>query len=284
MGSTNQAGIKASVGKGGHNDLWDVMTVQTLLNKFIVAGCLQPLCPLAPDGRAGPKTCKAIEEFQCEYLGFSDPDGRVDPGGPTLARLMGGLAPKAPAPTVSGDVRIIIKRHKTTLVPGGVAPGQIKVLRGSKVIRTYPAWHGGRTTPLGEKTIIKWAWGAVSFRDDYVPDCWFSYGATFKGWPKPGAEGVLVKNGRTWEVRRRSDDLGEIFYDGDWYPVWKNSNPFGVVMADLFPGIVELHGTGKDETGADAFPEVTHGCVRTYNRNILAIMHLAPPGTKVTTE
>ena len=75
-----------------------------------------------------------------------------------------------------------------------------------------------------------------------------------------------------------------IFYDGDWYPVWKNSNPFGVVMADLFPGIVELHGTGKDETGADAFPEVTHGCVRTYNRNILAIMHLAPPGTKVTTE
>ena len=93
MDSTNQAGIKASVGKGGHNDLWDVMTVQTLLNKFIVAGCLQPLCPLAPDGRAGPKTCKAIEEFQCEYLGFSYPDGRVDPGGPTLARLVGALAP-----------------------------------------------------------------------------------------------------------------------------------------------------------------------------------------------
>ena len=283
MGSTNQAGIKASVGKGGHNDLWDVMTVQTLLNKFIVAGCLQPLCPLAPDGRAGPKTCKAIEEFQCEYLGFSDPDGRVDPGGPPLARLVAGLAPKAPAPAASGDVRIIIKRHKTSLVPGGVAPGQIKVLRGSKVIRTYPAWHGGRTTPLGEKTIIKWAWGHVSFGMTTCPIADSPTGPCSRGGRSRAQEGVLVKNGRTWEVRRKSDDLGEILYDGDWYPVWKNSNPFGVVMADLSRHC-ELHGTGKDETGADAFPEVTHGCVRTYNKNILAVMHLAPPGTKVTTK
>ena len=117
-----------------------------------------------------------------------------------------------------------------------------------------------------------------------MPNCWFSYGATFKGWPEPAAEGVIVKNGRNWDVRRKSDDLGEILYDGDWYPVWKGQNPFGVVMADLAPGIVELHGTGKDETGADTFPEDTHGCVRTYNKDILAIKALAPRGTKVTTE
>ena len=82
------------------------------------------------------------------------------------------------------------------------------------------------------KEIAKWVWGAVSLRDDYRPECWFSFGATFKGWPDPGGEGVIRKKGRDWKVRRIGEDLGEIFYDGGWYEIVKDSNPFGVVMAD----------------------------------------------------
>jgi len=50
----------------------------------------------------------------------------------------------------------------------------------------------------------------------------------------------------------------------------KYSNPFGVMMADLEPGKIELHGTGRDRTGHDVLPsmsgtDVVHGCVRITN-------------------
>jgi peptidoglycan hydrolase-like protein with peptidoglycan-binding domain len=82
--------IKHSVGKGGKNDSGDVLTVQILLNKFIIPGFLGgPV--LVQDGIAGKKTKAAIKAFQAVYLGFGAPDGKVDPGGKTIKALNGPL-------------------------------------------------------------------------------------------------------------------------------------------------------------------------------------------------
>ncbi|HNY42859.1 MAG TPA: peptidoglycan-binding domain-containing protein [Bryobacteraceae bacterium] len=77
--------IRFSVGRGGQNVLpQDVMTVQYLLN-CVPTSKGGPSPELVVDGIAGPKTMAAISDFQRGSL--SSPDGRVDPGGPTLARL-----------------------------------------------------------------------------------------------------------------------------------------------------------------------------------------------------
>jgi outer membrane protein OmpA-like peptidoglycan-associated protein len=106
------ASIQGSVGKKGKNDKWDVMTMQTLLNKFIVPGCLPGLKPLVPDGACGNATIGAITAFQAGILEHKYPDGRIDPGGETLARLNGPLKwvkPITPTPDpaieANGQVR-----------------------------------------------------------------------------------------------------------------------------------------------------------------------------------
>jgi hypothetical protein len=78
--------ISASVGQDGKNVKSDVMTVQDLLNKVPVheGG---PQAPLKVDGLAWTKTIAAIKRFQSINLGHKWPDGRVDPGGKTLAKL-----------------------------------------------------------------------------------------------------------------------------------------------------------------------------------------------------
>ncbi len=72
--------IEASVGEGGTNAYADVVIVQLLLNLQRPAG--QPLLPV--DGRPGPATFAAIRAAEAA-LGAHD--GRIDPGGPTLAAL-----------------------------------------------------------------------------------------------------------------------------------------------------------------------------------------------------
>lgn len=77
--------IRFSVGRGGQNVLpQDVMTVQYLLN-CVPPSKGGPSTELVIDGIVGPKTMEAIANFQ--RGGLSSPDGRVDPGGPTLSRL-----------------------------------------------------------------------------------------------------------------------------------------------------------------------------------------------------
>jgi len=77
--------ISASVGQGGANRHVDVITVQTLINRNI--GRLTPLRLIKVDGRCGEHTILAIKEFQTRILGMPKADGRVDPGGRTLAKL-----------------------------------------------------------------------------------------------------------------------------------------------------------------------------------------------------
>jgi len=94
--------LTASVGQGGKNTKpADNAWVQMSLNKFIVPGCLGKLKPLTPDGIIGPKTIAAIKTFQRGIVGFRNPDGRVDPGGATLAALDGPVKwPKQSTPSV----------------------------------------------------------------------------------------------------------------------------------------------------------------------------------------
>lgn len=77
--------ISSSVGYKGVNKRTDTETIQRQINKFI--GQLSPLKPLVTDGVVGSLTIGAITEFQKRIVGFANPDGRVDPGGQTLAAL-----------------------------------------------------------------------------------------------------------------------------------------------------------------------------------------------------
>lgn len=77
--------ITASVGRNGVNKHNDTITVQKLINQNI--RLITPLRPISEDGKAGPKTIGAIEEFQRRVLRLSRPDGRVDPHGRTLQKL-----------------------------------------------------------------------------------------------------------------------------------------------------------------------------------------------------
>jgi len=80
-------GIDRSVGEGGVNGRDDAIVVQVLLN----LNRPPPLPPVGIDGGVGPQTCDAIREFQSRVLGVAAPDGRVDPGGRTLAALRQGV-------------------------------------------------------------------------------------------------------------------------------------------------------------------------------------------------
>jgi len=88
--------IGASVGKGGHNRLADVTEIQRLLNLVPVSkGGASP--PFFTFGVCTPDVSAAILRFQkLQVPAFAD--GRIDPGGPTLAKLNAMAAAPGPAP------------------------------------------------------------------------------------------------------------------------------------------------------------------------------------------
>ncbi|HUQ93202.1 MAG TPA: peptidoglycan-binding domain-containing protein [Bryobacteraceae bacterium] len=79
--------IQFSVGsKGGRNQPGDTKTVQELLNNVPLSEG-GPSPRLEVDGKCGPLTKAAIQKFQLKHFGWKGADGRVDPDGPTLAKL-----------------------------------------------------------------------------------------------------------------------------------------------------------------------------------------------------
>lgn len=74
-----------SVGEGGKNVRADVKVVQALLNNFVAAFGLKTL---EVDGYCGRASVAAIRHFQAAILGYLRPDGRIDPGGRTMAALV----------------------------------------------------------------------------------------------------------------------------------------------------------------------------------------------------
>ena len=98
--------ITKSVGKGGVNQPADVKTVQELINENLTR--LPAARRLDADGRLGPLTVAAIEEFQRKVVGLPHPDGRVDPGGRTWTALTQGVKPPVPLSTYR-----VVFRHGT---------------------------------------------------------------------------------------------------------------------------------------------------------------------------
>jgi hypothetical protein len=107
--------ISRSVGRGGVNLPNDVTTVQELLNDNIDK--IKPLSPLVPDGRIGPATQAAIDQFQKVVVRMAQPDGRVDPGGRTLALLNQATKPSIIAPIVATPFRVVFQHFSTTPEP-----------------------------------------------------------------------------------------------------------------------------------------------------------------------
>ncbi|NJD91073.1 MAG: hypothetical protein FIA91_06100, partial [Geobacter sp.] len=81
--------ISSSVGRDCKNESRDVKTVQLLLNMNLDK--LPDLVALAEDGAYGKATQAAIETFQRTVAGAASPDGKVDPGGSTLAAMALGI-------------------------------------------------------------------------------------------------------------------------------------------------------------------------------------------------
>jgi murein endopeptidase len=76
--------ITASVGEEGKNNSPDIITIQTLLQKW---EWVEPKVTVngTCTGKADDPTVQAIKNFQSKFS--SSPDGRVDPGGNTLKKL-----------------------------------------------------------------------------------------------------------------------------------------------------------------------------------------------------
>jgi Putative peptidoglycan binding domain len=76
------------------NDASDVRKIQDLLNRLAVSRV-----PIPVTGRCDPETVDGIMTFQKLFPGLPAPDGKVDPGGKTLARMNAVASPlelKAP--------------------------------------------------------------------------------------------------------------------------------------------------------------------------------------------
>lgn len=94
-----QMRLARSVGAGGANSRSEVAAVQASLNG--IPGPLSgPEVPLATDGLVGPRTLAAIRRFQAGWIDVTD--GRIDPGGPTLACLNAAVG--APSARSAGDL------------------------------------------------------------------------------------------------------------------------------------------------------------------------------------
>ena len=96
----NLKALSGSVGRNGANRRDDVIAVQQLLN---AAGA-----GIKEDGDCGRATISAIEDYQHNWAWAPWPDGRVDPGGTTWAKLVEGRLEVVrngyvPLPQVSGN-------------------------------------------------------------------------------------------------------------------------------------------------------------------------------------
>src|SRR6476659_1701018 len=77
--------ISGTVGGAGRNKPIDVMIIQHLLNLNYDVADLDNF--VAVTGLLDEAMVQAIKRFQQNALGNKRPDGRVDPGGGTFARL-----------------------------------------------------------------------------------------------------------------------------------------------------------------------------------------------------
>ena len=83
---TVQMRLLGSVGQDGMNRQADVASIQMLLNAYLESSA-QPN-RLNVSGSMDAATIAAIKQFQLRIVNLPEPDGRVDPHGPTLRKLL----------------------------------------------------------------------------------------------------------------------------------------------------------------------------------------------------
>lgn len=119
-----QGNISDSVGKGGKNNDADVRIVQTLLIKAGYLPTLNSKGKSNVDGDCGPLTIGAIERFQKEKAGLSEPDGRVDVNGTTWKALTGQKVQQQPktntptTPKAGGDGKVKVDQRPALTTTG----------------------------------------------------------------------------------------------------------------------------------------------------------------------
>ena len=89
----------------------DVRTIQESLNKIkpLQGG---PAVPLVVDGKVGPKTNKAIVDFQLKHFGIKGADGVIEPGKQTIQRINQLLFSNLPVdPSVNAEIRAKLVAH-----------------------------------------------------------------------------------------------------------------------------------------------------------------------------
>jgi hypothetical protein len=96
--------ITQAVGLGGANNVNDVKTVQSGLNKLLKL--IPPTKPLIVDGRLGSrpensKTVAAIRLFQSKVLNMLRPDGKIDTNARTHRKMNEKLLSVAVLPNVN---------------------------------------------------------------------------------------------------------------------------------------------------------------------------------------
>lgn len=137
--------IRYSVGFKGRNRPDDVTVVQTLLNAKGAKPALQV------DGKVGPKTIHAIRAFQAGFM--NRPDGRVDPGGKTLAKLSGKkVAASPPPPNLTARFETSSRTGQTRQM----MTGRITVNKRTYSFRS--GGHGRGNLPPGEYTVTPHLW------------------------------------------------------------------------------------------------------------------------------
>jgi peptidoglycan hydrolase-like protein with peptidoglycan-binding domain len=107
--------ILRSVGAGGANFRNDTFHVQAALDIWSVA---DKTASIKVDGIVGPRTIAAIRAYQTRKSLFTD--GRVDPNGPTIARLESNLLPTAATQlgnTVTDALRKVLHEASGSLLP-----------------------------------------------------------------------------------------------------------------------------------------------------------------------
>lgn len=85
--------ISRSVGRTATNDLTDVLLIQILFNLNRQRFPDPKPAPLKLDGRIGPGTIGAIEQFETLVMKQPESDGMLAPGDATIRALLEGLAP-----------------------------------------------------------------------------------------------------------------------------------------------------------------------------------------------
>lgn len=112
--------LTRSVGNGGGNIAGEVKLIQGLLNNWLRTS---NATALVVDGKVGPKTSKAITDFQKSFGGVAD--GRVDPNGATIKKLVAlqvELLQKGAVATVVTEARSRIRQsgQQVTALPTDV--------------------------------------------------------------------------------------------------------------------------------------------------------------------